>query len=57
MDALKAQFKGEGRMPAYKDKTKGTWYVSFSYIDWTGKKNTEAEKRVKNMVSLKMSHP
>lgn len=25
-------------MPAYKDKEKGTWYVSFYHEDWTGKK-------------------
>ena len=25
-------------MPAYKDKVKGTWYASFYYEDWTGKK-------------------
>ena len=25
-------------MPAYKDKAKGTWYASFYYEDWTGKK-------------------
>ena len=25
-------------MPAYKDKEKGTWYASFYYEDWTGKK-------------------
>lgn len=24
-------------MAAYKDETKGTWYVSFHYYDWTGK--------------------
>ncbi len=30
-------------MPAYKDKTKGTWYASFYYEDWTGKK----EKKMK----------
>lgn len=47
MDALKAQFKGEGRMPAYKDKTKGTWYVSFSYIDWTGKKIQKLKRGLK----------
>ena len=47
MDALKAQFKGEGRMPAYKDKTKGTWYVSFSYIDWTGKKTQKLKRGLK----------
>ena len=27
-------------MPAYKDKNKGTWYVSFHYFDWTGKEVT-----------------
>ena len=26
-------------MPAYKDKEKGTWYASFYYEDWTGKKD------------------
>ena len=25
-------------MSAYKDTKQGTWYVSFRYIDWTGKK-------------------
>lgn len=30
-------------MPAYKDKTKGTWYASFYYENWTGKK----EKKMK----------
>ena len=25
-------------MPAYKDKEKGTWYATFYYEDWTGKK-------------------
>ena len=24
-------------MAAYKDETRGTWYVSFHYNDWTGK--------------------
>lgn len=23
-------------MPAYKEKTKNTWYVSFYFTDWTG---------------------
>ena len=31
-------------MPAYKDKNKGTWYVSFHYFDWTGK-NVRKMKR------------
>ena len=25
-------------MPVYKDKSKGTWYVSIRYTDWTGEK-------------------
>ena len=25
-------------MPAYKDKKQGTWFASFYYTDWTGKK-------------------
>nr|DAZ81007.1 MAG TPA: Integrase [Caudoviricetes sp.] len=25
-------------MPAYKDTTRGTWYCSFYYVDWTGEK-------------------
>ena len=33
-------------MPAYKDKVKGTWYASFYYEDWTGKKSKEAEARL-----------
>ena len=42
-------------MSAYKDKTQGIWYVSFRYIDWTGKKTqklkrgfTGQENEVKN---------
>lgn len=31
-------------MPAYKDKNKGTWYVSFHYFDWAGK-NVRKMKR------------
>lgn len=27
-------------MAAYKDETRGTWYVSFYDNDWTGKKET-----------------
>ena len=25
-------------MPAYKDEKRGSWYVSFRYVDWTGKR-------------------
>ena len=34
-------------MPAYKDKTQGTWYVSFRYIDWTGKKTQKLKRGFK----------
>ena len=36
-------------MPAYKDKAKGTWYASFYYEDWTGKK----EKKMKRGFTTK----
>ena len=36
-------------MPAYKDKAKGTWYASFYYEDWTGKK-------VKKMKPVSYTH-
>ena len=32
-------------MPAYKDKAKGTWYASFYFENWTGKK----EKKMKSV--------
>ena len=47
MDALREQYEGGFKMSAYKDKTQGTWYVSFRYIDWTGKK-TQKLKRVQD---------
>ena len=25
-------------MAVYKDKSRGTWYASFLYVDWTGKR-------------------
>ena len=25
-------------MAVYKDKNRGTWYVSILYVDWTGKR-------------------
>ena len=31
-------------MSAYKDKTQGTWYVSFRYIDWTGAKKRKVKR-------------
>ena len=34
-------------MSAYKDKTQGTWYVSFRYIDWTGKKKQKMKRGFK----------
>ena len=32
-------------MAAYKDEQCGTWYVSFHYYDWTGKKLPESQER------------
>ena len=34
-------------MSAYKDKAQGTWYVSFRYIDWTGKKTQKLKRGFK----------
>ena len=34
-------------MSAYKDKTQGTWYVIFRYIDWTGKKTQKLKRGFK----------
>ena len=34
-------------MSAYKDKTQGNWYVSFRYIDWTGKKTQKLKRGFK----------
>ena len=47
MDALSEQFKGGFRMSAYKDTKQGTWYVSFRYIDWTGKKTQKLKRGFK----------
>ena len=33
-------------MPAYKDKAKGTWYASFYYENWTGKKEKKMKRGV-----------
>ena len=30
-------------MAAYKDEARGTWYVSFHYNDWTGRKQKKAK--------------
>ncbi len=34
-------------MSVYKDKTQGTWYTSFRYIDWTGKKKQKMKRGFK----------
>lgn len=34
-------------MPAYKDKERGTWYVSCVYRDWTGKKRHKVKRGFK----------
>ena len=47
MDALREQCEGGFKMSAYKDKAQGTWYVSFRYIDWTGKKRQKMKRGFK----------
>lgn len=34
-------------MPTYKDKERGTWYCSFYYTDWTGKKKKKKKEGFK----------
>ena len=34
-------------MPAYKDKEKGTWYASFYFENWTGKKEKKMKRGFK----------
>lgn len=34
-------------MSVYKDKTQGTWYTSFRYVDWTGKKRQKMKRGFK----------
>ena len=34
-------------MPAYKDKAKGTWYASFYFENWTGKKEMKMKRGFK----------
>ena len=34
-------------MPAYKDKAKGTWYASFYFENWTGKKEKKMKRGFK----------
>lgn len=31
-------------MSVYKDKNKGTWYVTFRYVDWTGEKKQKMKR-------------
>ena len=47
MDALREQCEGGFKMSAYKDTKQGTWYVSFRYIDWTGKKTQKLKRGFK----------
>lgn len=47
MDARREQCEGSFKMSAYKDKTQGNWYVSFQYIDWTGKKTQKLKRGFK----------
>ena len=34
-------------MPAYKDNAKGTWYASFYFENWTGKKKMKRGVKTK----------
>ena len=34
-------------MSVYKDKAQGTWYTSFQYVDWTGKKRQKMKRGFK----------
>ena len=47
MDALREQYEGGFKMSAYKDKTQGTWYMSFRYVDQTGKKTQKLKRGFK----------
>ena len=46
--------KEDFKMSAYKDKTQGTWYVSFRYIDWTGKKTQKLKRGFKTKRSIEL---
>lgn len=35
-------------MPAYKDKERGTWYATFYYDDWTGKRQRKMKRGFKS---------
>ncbi len=32
------------KMAVYKDKKRGTWYVSLYYTDWTGKQQEKTKR-------------
>lgn len=40
-------------MPAYKDESRGTWYCSFYYTDWTGKKKKKKKEGFKKQSEAK----
>lgn len=40
-------------MPTYKDKKKGTWFVSFRYTDWTGKRRQTCKRGFKTQREAK----
>lgn len=40
-------------MPVYKDEERGTWYVSFYYTDWTGKKKKKKKEGFKKQSEAK----
>lgn len=40
-------------MPSYKDEVRGTWYCSFYYTDWTGKKKKKKKEGFKTQREAK----
>lgn len=42
------------KMPVYKDKKRGTWYIVTRYKDWTGKLRTTTKRVLKQRWMLKI---
>ena len=41
------------KMPVYKDKKRGTWYIVTRYKDWTGKLRTTTKRGFKTKMDAK----
>ena len=42
-------------MAVYKDKKRGTWYVSLYYTDWTGRQQRKLKRGLKHKLRWKNS--